>query len=183
MDIFFFFMPGLLPQEDEELCENKITIENEPEYIPTPVDKNIGYVFISYSSKNEDIANTFRKILDKNGIPSWMAPMDIPVGSSYMEMIDRAISGCSCLLLLLTDSAQQSQWIEKEVVSAIDSKKVIIPVQLEDLVLNHRFKFALGNTQFIRIPKVDENSSDIKTILRVISELINASNNKNHYLT
>ena len=46
----------------------------------------MGYVFISYSSQNQDIAYRINEILNKNDIETWMAPNDIPVGFEYAQV-------------------------------------------------------------------------------------------------
>lgn len=55
----------------------------------------MGYVFISYSTKNQQMADSFRVLLNQNGIETWMAPGDIPFGSTYMATINRAIKDSS----------------------------------------------------------------------------------------
>ena len=40
-------------------------------------------IFISYSTKNSDIARAIRKLFQDHGITCWMAPESIPAGSNY----------------------------------------------------------------------------------------------------
>ena len=75
----------------------------------------MGYVFISYSTKNAEQAKMLHKVLTNHGIGVWMAPGNIPVGSSYAGEITRALKGADGLVLLLTDAAQNSMWVDKEV--------------------------------------------------------------------
>ena len=99
----------------------------------------MGYAFISYSTKNQAAADSLRDLLKKNRIDSWMAPYDIPVGSKYANVINKAIKDCSCFILLLTNASQNSVWVSKEVERAICYKKPLFPIQLEDIVLNDEF--------------------------------------------
>jgi len=39
----------------------------------------MGYVFISYSIKNQLKADSMKDLLNQNEIPTWMAPYDIPI--------------------------------------------------------------------------------------------------------
>ncbi len=48
-------------------------------------------VFISYSSRNQDVANAICHVLEEADIRCWMAPRDIPVGSKYASVIKGAI--------------------------------------------------------------------------------------------
>lgn len=52
-------------------------------------------IFISYSSRDYNTAETIRKVLENNGIECWMAPESIPMGSDYAREIPDAIEKCS----------------------------------------------------------------------------------------
>ena len=62
-------------------------------------------VFISYSTKDQIQAETVRDILEKNAIPCWMAPRDIPGGSNYTKEIPIAIRNCKVFVLILSEIA------------------------------------------------------------------------------
>ena len=128
----------------------------------------MGYAFISYSTKNQSHADSMRALLKKHKIDSWMAPYDIPIGSKYAMVINRAVKDCSCFILLLTDHAQNSVWVAKEVERAINYRKPIIPIQLEDLVLNDEFELYISSDQIVALPKIDESPTMAK-ILQGIS--------------
>lgn len=104
-------------------------------------------VFISYSSKDSQQAETVRNILEKNSIPCWMAPRDIPGGSNYTKEIPTAIRGCQVFVLILSQNAQESHWVLKELDSAVNAGKVILPFMLEDCQLNDEFNFLLTGAQ------------------------------------
>lgn len=93
-------------------------------------DEIMGYAFISYSTKNQSAADAMRALFNKHEIDTWMAPYDIPAGNEYAEVLYDALSKCSCLVLMLTDVSQNSQWVRKEVNIAITNGKTIIPVKL-----------------------------------------------------
>lgn len=131
----------------------------------------MGYVFISYSTKNQKAADATRSLLSRRKIDTWMAPYDIPAGSSYAEVIPDALKNCACVVLLLTKDAQQSPWVSKEVERAINYRKTIVPLQLEDIMLNSTFQFFLCDQQIVSLPSVDENSPQMKKVLKVIAEL------------
>lgn len=104
-------------------------------------------VFISYSTKDSLSAETVRNVLEKNGISCWMAPRDIPGGSNYTKEIPVAIRNCKVFVLILSENAQSSHWVLKELDSAVNSGKVILPFMLEDFVLNDEFDFLLTGAQ------------------------------------
>lgn len=104
-------------------------------------------IFISYSTKDQFQAETVRDILEKNGIPCWMAPRDIPGGSNYTKEIPAAIRGCQVFVLILSQNSQNSQWVLKELDSAVNCGKVILPFMLEEFQLNDEFNFLLTGAQ------------------------------------
>ena len=104
-------------------------------------------VFISYSSHNASEAYNTKAILEKNNISCWMAPDSIPVGSSYAKEIPKAIQNCKVFILILSEIAQKSKWIPKELDHAIINSKLLIPVIIEDCQLDDQFAFYLSNVQ------------------------------------
>lgn len=104
-------------------------------------------VFISYSSKDYAQAQAVRHVLEQNGITCWMAPADIPGGSNYTKEIPIAIRGCQAFVLMLSDNAQKSHWVLKELDSAVNEGKIILPFQLEDVPLSDEFNFLLTGAQ------------------------------------
>lgn len=140
------------------------------------VDVNKGnYVFISYSSVNQQMADSVRLLLKENNISCWMAPYDIPAGSRYAYVINDALENCSCVLLLLTNASQLSQFVEREIERAITYKKPILPMQLEDLKLNSGFKFYIGSSQIVAVPEIRADAPEFIRILAGIKELLGCS--------
>lgn len=128
----------------------------------------MGYAFISYSTKNQSAADAMRALFNKHDIDTWMAPYDIPAGSEYAEVLYDALSKCSCLVLMLTNVSQNSQWVRKEVNIAITNGKTIIPVKLEDIELNSMMKFYLNDQQIVSVHVIDDNSAEIQSILKSV---------------
>lgn len=129
----------------------------------------MGYAFISYSSKKEIDALAMRSLLENRGIRTWMAPRDIPAGIKYAGVITRAIKGSECLILLLTDEAQNSTWVDKEVEMALSNGKTVIPVALGKVTLNDNFQLYLGNQQIVPVKQI---SDDDEEFLRIVDQVI-----------
>lgn len=104
-------------------------------------------VFISYKSEEFDKANWVKTILETNEITCWMAPMDIKGGSNYALEIPKAIRECKIFVLILSEKAQTSKWVPKELDQAINEEKTIMPFMLEDCLLKEDFNFYLTNVQ------------------------------------
>lgn len=134
----------------------------------------MGYVFISYSTKDADQAEALRKALTDRGIRAWMAPESIPVGSSYAGEITRALKGADGLVLLLTEASQSSMWVDREVERALSYGKPIFPVALEFVTLNDNFELYIGSQQIVPVQQINEQDSAFSRILRQIGSVINA---------
>lgn len=125
----------------------------------------MGYAFISYSSKNRSSADAMIALLRQRHIDVWVAPDDIPPGSKYAQVIGRAIKECACMVLLFTNDAQNSSWVPKEVERAINYKKTIIPVQLEEVQLNEEFELYISTEHIIAVDRIDEKSDKIQRVI------------------
>ena len=157
---------------DKKALNTKVTSEVSQKTSASSNVNNNNYVFISYSSKNQQMADSVRLLLKENNISCWMAPYDIPAGSRYAYVINDALERCSCLLLLLTNASQMSQFVEREIERAITYKKPILPMQLEDLELNSGFKFYIGNSQIIAVPEIRSDAPEFLRILAGIKEFL-----------
>ncbi len=134
------------------------------------------FVFISYSSRNQQSADLLREWLKKNSIASWMAPYDIPPGSSYAGVIEEAVRNCGAFLLVLTIASQDSKHVTREVDRAITYEKTIIPVKLENVELNADFSYYLSTTQIVAVSKLRESASELKALLVRIKSILGSDN-------
>lgn len=104
-------------------------------------------------------ADAVRHLLEDNDVPSWMAPYDIPPGSVYTQVINDALENCECVVLQLSNASQESQFVKREIERAITYKKTIIPIQIEDVILNSGFKFFIGGKQIVALPNIQEDGA------------------------
>lgn len=106
-------------------------------------------VFISYSSKDNLYADGIVTILKELDVPYWKAPEMIPAGSNYAKEIPKAIRECDSVLLLISKDSQESIWVEKELDSAVNNRKNIVPIRIDEEPLNDMYQFYLNNVQMI----------------------------------
>lgn len=97
--------------------------------------------FISYSSKDEDLAKRLYADLQAKGVRCWFAPEDLKIGDKFRAEIDRAIRVHDKLLLLLSANSILSDWVEKEVETAFDRERrdkrtVLFPVRLDTTIMD-----------------------------------------------
>lgn len=130
------------------------------------------YVFISYKVEDSDDAVWVKETLESNGIQCWMAPDSIPGGSSYASEIENSIKDCSAFVLVLSEKAQGSKWVSKELDRAINFGKRVMPFTLDDAPLKNDFSFYLSNVQ--RYDATTDKLAAIQTMIEDIREEFNA---------
>jgi hypothetical protein len=97
--------------------------------------------FISYSSKDEDLAKRLYADLQSNHVRCWFAPEDLKIGAKIRTSIDESIRLHDKLLLILSQYSIASQWIEQEVERALarerkEGKVILFPIRLDQTVMD-----------------------------------------------
>ena len=127
-------------------------------------------IFISYSTKDEAHVQTLRSVLDANSISYWIAPRDIPGGSNYAREIPSAIRNCTVFLLVLSQNAESSIWVSRELDLAVNSRKVILPLMVEDFAVGDEFNFLLTGCQ--RYEAFRRKSEVLETMIARIRSIL-----------
>ena len=93
--------------------------------------------FISYSTKDETVAQRFYADIQNNGVRCWFAPHDMRSGKKLHEQIDEAIRVYDRLLLVLSEHSINSEWVRTEIAKARkrelrENRRMLFPVRLVD---------------------------------------------------
>jgi hypothetical protein len=111
------------------------------DYIPSLAEANSGIhfhsCFISYSHQDEVFATRLWERLRKERIRVWYAPEEMQGGKKLFDQIERAISLHDKLLLLLSKSSMESNWVQTEIRKARAVEKQtgmrkLFPIRLVD---------------------------------------------------
>ncbi len=97
-------------------------------------------VFISYSSKDQAFAERLHADLQSKKVRCWFAPEDLKIGDKFRMKIDECIRLYDKLLLVLSDYSVGSDWVEKEVETALEKERqqkrtMLFPIRLDDSVM------------------------------------------------
>jgi hypothetical protein len=106
-------------------------------------------VFISYSSKDRDIADIVCNTLEANTIKCWIAPRDIVPGKSYASSIIDAISEAKIFLLILSSHSNASEHVLSEVERAFNGNINLITYKVEDVTLRKELQYFLSSKQWL----------------------------------
>ena len=111
--------------------------ENFIEYMGSLTGKALEFYscFISYSTKDQEFADRLYADLQNKGVRCWFAPHDLLPGEKLHEQIDDAIRMHERLLLILSTSSMNSEWVKTEIRKArkregTERKRVLFPVRL-----------------------------------------------------
>jgi TIR domain len=116
--------------------------DNLIEYLPSLLNKAIQFYscFISHSGKDAAFAGRLHADLQNKGVRCWFAPHDMPIGAKIIDALDEAIRLRDKVLLILSEGAIASDWVEGEVTRALDEERtrnniVLFPVRIDDAVM------------------------------------------------
>lgn len=106
-------------------------------------------VFISYASQDKTIANAVCAALESAKIRCWIAPRDIRSGENWAEAISKAIKGSQVMVLLFTESSNQSKQVYKELTLAVNTEAVVVPFKIDDILPSGLMEFYLSDTHWL----------------------------------
>lgn len=127
-------------------------------------------LFISYATKNTDIANYVVDKIERRGRTCFIAPRDINSGADYASEIIKGISNSLAVLLIFSSESDKSAYVLREVNSAVSRNKTIIPLRIENFLPSEAMEFYLGPTHWLdAFPKVLDTHLD--SIFAILSGL------------
>src|SRR5215207_5741333 len=99
--------------------------ENLIEYLPSLLNEAIQFYscFISYSSRDQEFAERLHADLQNKGVRCWFAPHDMSIGAKIIDALDEAVRLRDKVLLILSEGAISSGWVEGEVTRALDEER------------------------------------------------------------
>lgn len=117
-------------------------------------------LFISHSSKDARIAEDICERLERKGTKCFIAPRDIRSGKEYAEELVDGIDCSTAMLLLMSQEANSSPHVLREVERAVSKSIPILVYKLEEVTLSKSMEYFLMTHQWINAA-TDENYIDI----------------------
>ncbi|MBU1565261.1 MAG: toll/interleukin-1 receptor domain-containing protein [Proteobacteria bacterium] len=125
-------------------------IEASPSLIGNPSE--YFSCFISYSSKNEDFADRFKKDLQNQGVRCWLASESLKSGRKIRHEIDKMVKMQDMLLIILSQKSLAGFWMENEVGAALERERVkknyindnqvLFPITIDDAIFTSQKAWA-----------------------------------------
>lgn len=122
-------------------------------------------IFLSYSSHDVTTAERICEQLEENGVSCFIAPRDIRPGREYAAEIMNGLDGSSAVVLLMSQTANNSPHVLREVEHAVSSGIPILVYKIEEVELSKSMEYFLMTHQWIRA-KSNEDCADILEFIR-----------------
>jgi hypothetical protein len=103
---------------------------------------------LSYATADQPFAEQLHANLQQAGVSCWFAPHDLKTGGKLRTQIYDAIQRQDKLLLILSEQAMQSDWVEREVEVAFEREQqppktlALFPIRLDDAVMQTQAAWA-----------------------------------------
>lgn len=142
----------------ENLCNvigysNELLSENDIKknyYFEPAKQKKNAEVFISYSSKNQKIADKLVKCFERIGIKCWIATKSIGPGP-YGSQIVQGIKNSKVFVVIVDTESVISPYVKNEMDIATERIRdglVIMPFKIEDAQMDDECRFYLGRHEW-----------------------------------
>lgn len=118
-------------------------------------------VFVSYSRRDKQVVEEFCNLMNLCGISYWIDREGIGA-EEFKEVIVKAIEKSRIIIFFSSKHSNASLWTPKEIGIAVECKKTIIPVKIDDSVYNNSVRFDLINLNFYDFSQLD-NRKDVAT--------------------
>ena len=121
-------------------------------------------VFISYSSKNEEIASLIAEGLEDRGVKYWKAGQyTINSGEDFREKISNALRECKIFLIILSTESMNSPWVKLELTEALRLNKKIYSLKIDNNPIDEIFDFKLGCSQ------ISDGTKNLNSVIENLS--------------
>lgn len=129
--------------------------------------EEIMHIFISHSSKDAETAANLCELLERHGSKCFIAPRDIRSGREYAEELLDGIDHSAAVILLMSEDANHSPHVLREVERAVSKSIPILVYKLEEVALTKSMEYFLMTHQWINA-RSDESYIDI---LRFVDDM------------
>lgn len=116
-------------------------------------------VFVSYVRSDADFALQLARDLKAAGVSAWIDQIDIPPGDRWDAAIEKALSRSECVVVVLSRASVQSTNVMDEVSFALDERKRVVPVMVEECPVPMRLR---------RLQFIDFSSKPQEALVRLL---------------
>jgi hypothetical protein len=111
--------------------------------------------FISYASANREKADEICASLERRGLVCWIAPRDIRAGREYGDEIILGLERSAAVVLVLSEAANTSVFVLREVERAVSKDINVIPVRIEEVTPSPGLELFISGTHWMDVWRGD----------------------------
>lgn len=142
------------------LSKIQLTEEELAEYKDSEHD-----VFISYKREDSEKAFELVDLLKSWGIKPWIDKNGIYSSSDFKEVIEQAIESTRAVLFLSSELSNKSEYVKKEIRYAINCKKPVLPIMLDNTPFADGLRFDLSDIDQIDYTHTEEAQKKLRISL------------------
>ena len=105
--------------------------------------------FISYASENREKADEICAALEHRGFVCWIAPRDVRAGREYADEIILGLERSAAVVLVLSEAANTSVFVLREVERAVAKEINVIPVRIEEITPSPGLELFISGTHWL----------------------------------
>jgi hypothetical protein len=112
----------------------------KPKPSPKPIREHKRQFFVSHAREDGDFAELLKLRLEKEGLTAWIDIERLNVGEDWRQEIDTAIQNTVALIVVMTPSARQSDYVTYEWAFAWGAGVPVIPILLKETPMHPRLE-------------------------------------------
>jgi hypothetical protein len=105
--------------------------------------------FVSHASEDAAIAASIADYLERHGVACWIAPRDVTPGGDYGAEIVHGIETSAVLVLVLSEHANASSFVKREVERAVSKGKPIFPIRVREVLPSRSLELFISSAHWI----------------------------------
>src|SRR5215510_2534581 len=90
----------------------------------------MAHIFVSYSKQDVEFMRYLKALLEAEGYSVWVDEARLTPSVRWWKTIEENISECSAFVIVMSPTASDSDWVEREILMAESEDRPIIPVLL-----------------------------------------------------
>jgi hypothetical protein len=137
-----YVAPPDVAVDDDMARLRKTVMKNAVEFTSTPdvlyadllqkLEQLTPRIFISYSSRNQQIVEQLFRQLKQSGYHAWLNTESIPKGDHWYDEMVNGLRDTDLLILMVSKDAMASKWVAQEWQAFLQTGRKIIPLLLEE---------------------------------------------------
>ncbi|RMF81283.1 MAG: toll/interleukin-1 receptor domain-containing protein [Chloroflexi bacterium] len=88
----------------------------------------MSHIFISYSRDDIEFARYLKRLLEEHHFAVWIDESQLQPSTRWWRTIERNIDSAAAFVVIMSPSAYESDWVEREILRAEDQKRPIYPI-------------------------------------------------------